>query len=121
MPATFVDLTGVDTFMRWARPSGRAKFTVRLTEDRHFYCGDTPAEAIQNARLKNVKERCGMGGPGAHEEEVAAPAQSGHVKPAGTNCSVCGEPQFVTDHGLVCKNGHGGAPATEEMPNNDLF
>lgn len=28
-------------------------------------------------------------------------------------CSVCGEPQTETDGGLVCKNGHGGAPSVE--------
>ena len=26
-------------------------------------------------------------------------------------CSVCNEPQFHTTSGLVCKNGHGGAPS----------
>lgn len=26
------------------------------------------------------------------------------------NCSVCGEPQFETPSGDVCRNGHGGAP-----------
>lgn len=25
-------------------------------------------------------------------------------------CSVCGEPQFETPHGVTCRNGHGGAP-----------
>jgi len=28
-------------------------------------------------------------------------------------CSVCGEPQTDTPHGLVCKNGHGGANSVE--------
>jgi len=28
-------------------------------------------------------------------------------------CQDCGEPQFHTDSGPVCKNGHGGAPAKE--------
>lgn len=26
-------------------------------------------------------------------------------------CSVCGEPQFKTESGMTCQNGHGGAPA----------
>ena len=29
----------------------------------------------------------------------------------GSVCSVCNEPQFTTTSGLVCKNGHGGAPS----------
>ena len=29
-------------------------------------------------------------------------------------CSVCGEPQMYTPSGIVCKNGHGGAPAKED-------
>jgi len=28
-------------------------------------------------------------------------------------CSVCREPQFKTNSGWVCSNGHGGAPALE--------
>ena len=28
----------------------------------------------------------------------------------GTNCSVCGLPQYTTPSGDVCDNGHGGAP-----------
>lgn len=28
-------------------------------------------------------------------------------------CSVCREPQFQSPSGLVCKNGHGGAPTIE--------
>lgn len=35
------------------------------------------------------------------------------VVPAGTNCSVCHEPQFNTPGGVSCNNGHGGAPADE--------
>lgn len=31
-------------------------------------------------------------------------------KEAGTLCSVCKTKQYVTPHGLACKNGHGGAP-----------
>ena len=30
-------------------------------------------------------------------------------------CSVCGEPQFHTDSGPVCRNGHGGAPCREPV------
>lgn len=31
----------------------------------------------------------------------------------GGACSLCGEPQFKTDSGVTCSNGHGGAPAVE--------
>lgn len=27
----------------------------------------------------------------------------------GEDCSVCGEPQFMSPSGVTCKNGHGGA------------
>lgn len=34
----------------------------------------------------------------------------------GTNCSICGEPQFTSPSGITCENGHGGAePAAEEV------
>ena len=37
-----------------------------------------------------------------------------HVPQAlGTNCSVCGQPQFTSPGGETCPNGHGGAPAAE--------
>lgn len=45
--------------------------------------------------------------------------KSSEGKPTGTKCSVCGEPQFMTVHGEVCKNGHGGAPPMEEEENYD--
>jgi len=32
----------------------------------------------------------------------------------GTHCSVCGESQFKTPSGIVCSNGHGGAPSKED-------
>lgn len=32
-----------------------------------------------------------------------------------TTCSVCGEPQFNTPSGDTCKNGHGGAPPSEDI------
>jgi hypothetical protein len=32
----------------------------------------------------------------------------------GTRCSVCGEPQYKTPHGVTCVNGHGGAPPLED-------
>jgi len=31
-------------------------------------------------------------------------------------CSECGEPQYKTSSGLVCENGHGGAPTLDEPP-----
>jgi hypothetical protein len=40
-------------------------------------------------------------------EERSLPAWAS--KECGTRCSVCGEPQFQTPSGTVCKNGHGGA------------
>lgn len=39
---------------------------------------------------------------------------SAEEKPTGTLCSVCHEPQFMTEHGVVCEKGHGGAPPLEE-------
>lgn len=36
--------------------------------------------------------------------------------PIGTACSVCREPQFATDGGPSCVNGHGGAEPLEEDP-----
>lgn len=36
------------------------------------------------------------------------------VTRAGTICSVCKEPQYVSESGPVCKNGHGGAPSEPE-------
>ena len=38
---------------------------------------------------------------------IAAVQQGG----AGLRCIECGEPQFVTPHGICCANGHGGAPS----------
>ena len=32
----------------------------------------------------------------------------------GTNCSVCGKPQYESPGGVTCENGHGGAPAKED-------
>lgn len=51
-------------------------------------------------------------------EEVEAEAAYAEPIPAGTLCSVCGEPQMQTPSGLVCSNGHGGAPSLEEPPTN---
>ena len=31
----------------------------------------------------------------------------------GTMCSVCNQPQFLSPHGVVCTNGHGGAPGVD--------
>lgn len=39
----------------------------------------------------------------------AAPTPNTKSKPLRPLCSVCGEPQDETPHGLVCVNGHGGA------------
>lgn len=36
------------------------------------------------------------------------------VKRTKLLCSVCGEPQANTPHGLVCENGHGGADSLEK-------
>lgn len=38
-------------------------------------------------------------------------------RPTGTHCGIdgCGEAQFETPSGVVCKNGHGGAPALEDQ------
>lgn len=33
------------------------------------------------------------------------------TRPLGTKCAVCGEPQYATPSGALCKNGHGGARA----------
>jgi len=38
---------------------------------------------------------------------IAAVQQGGGQK----NCAECGEPQFMTPHGICCSNGHGGAPS----------
>lgn len=34
----------------------------------------------------------------------------------GTNCSICGCPQFQIDEGVTCRNEHLGAPAAEDDP-----
>lgn len=39
------------------------------------------------------------------------------VVPNNTKCSVCGQPQSKTPSGLVCANGHGGAPPLEDDEN----
>lgn len=36
---------------------------------------------------------------------------SPQVKLTGTNCGECGNPQFMTPHGVCCAEGHGGAEA----------
>ncbi len=44
---------------------------------------------------------------GYHRDGTAEEAGGG--KPlTGTRCAVCGEPQFDTDDGVSCLNGHGG-------------
>lgn len=38
------------------------------------------------------------------------------LAPRTTHCSVCGEEQFESSGGMTCCNGHGGAPAMEDIP-----
>ena len=49
-------------------------------------------------------------------EEPSSPDAIQETK--NTTCSVCGKPQFTTPSGIVCENGHGGAPSSEEEPFN---
>jgi len=35
--------------------------------------------------------------------------------PAGDSCSICGNPQYLTPHGVTCTEGHGGAPGKGEV------
>lgn len=57
---------------------------------------------------------------GRYQGHVDATPSRMHLPSEGagraTLCSVCKEPQFSTPSGLVCKNGHGGAPSIEEEP-----
>lgn len=45
-----------------------------------------------------------------HEQEDVQPSWNGYPW-NGDRCSVCGEPQFDTEGGPSCPQGHGGAPA----------
>lgn len=40
---------------------------------------------------------------------LLSPQSMPALLPTGTQCSACGEPQFNTQHGPCCQNGHGGA------------
>jgi hypothetical protein len=49
--------------------------------------------------------------------EIAEVLRDDRPKPVeynGLYCTVCGEPQFLSDGGDVCKNGHGGAPGRKD-------
>lgn len=49
---------------------------------------------------------------------AADPNAPWNQKLTGTRCGVpgCGKPQFETPHGVVCDDGHGGAPPAPEAP-----
>lgn len=48
---------------------------------------------------------------GSEMSDLVQEALSGELN---ERCSVCGEPQFESPSGVVCSNGHGGAPAAEQ-------
>jgi uncharacterized Zn finger protein (UPF0148 family) len=63
---------------------------------------------------------------GGYEVEAAESADGAPVQPespvsqeelveyTGTHCAICNEPQFNTNSGVSCKNGHGGSESFED-------
>lgn len=50
----------------------------------------------------------------AGESMTEPPPNLKDMPPNWTHCRACGMPQFVTPHGVVCENGHGGAGSLED-------
>lgn len=52
---------------------------------------------------------------GGYEKVEIETTEDHPTEYTGTTCSICQEPQFMTESGVTCANGHGGAEALEEM------
>lgn len=69
---------------------------------------DTSEDAVKEEKPKRRSRKA--------KEEVVEEEVNFEPKYTGTNCSICGEPQFESESGITCFNGHGGAePQSEEQ------
>ena len=82
--------------------------------------------------LKDINEwmgRMGFDGQGLVLQEriknlywpdlAAEPEKVEDLPLTGTLCSVCGELQYEGSSGVTCPKGHGGAPASGELPKEE--
>lgn len=77
------------------------------------YPGLVKANPTDSEALKKLLEIFQINPANLHNPDPVLTGADMKLKPAktGLKCSVCGEPQFESFSGLVCKNGHGGAPS----------
>ncbi len=70
---------------------------------------DWKKKSVSHCALDDCKDQCAVLMPllAALRDDDPRPVED-HPN-SGLRCADCGEPQFETPSGLVCKNGHGGA------------
>lgn len=57
----------------------------------------------------DVSKRDWIAHPEGPGEQIETPLDLDIIRYTGTDCSICGEPQYETKSGITCHRGHGGA------------